>query len=54
MEVRTTNNFGDVKEFENVLDIDRSESGDLLIHIQIGESATKWEKVIDGKVERVK
>lgn len=54
MELIATNDVSETRTFDNVIDLDRDESGDLLVHIDVGDGATKWERVIDGRVERLK
>lgn len=53
MQVRVTNDFGNEQTFRNVVGLDRK-NGDLLVHIDSGTDVTGCERVIDGRVERVR
>ena len=50
MELTATNDNGVEKTFENVVGLERDD-GDLMIRMLLGEHATEWERVIDGRVE---
>lgn len=53
MELVATNGSCTEQTFENVIGLVRDD-GDLKVHINIGDGATKWETVVDGQVERLK